>query len=106
LSDKFSTQNFLKDGDALSPLLFKFALEYVNRKVKENQVGQKLNWAHQLLVYADDVNLLGDNTDTIKKNTETVTDINKESGLNINEEKTKYSYMLLVHHQNAGQNMT
>jgi hypothetical protein len=31
----------------------------------------KLNVTHQLLAYADDVNLLGDNVDTIKKNTET-----------------------------------
>jgi hypothetical protein len=39
-------------------------------KVQENQVGLKLNRIHQLLVYADDVNLLGDNVDNIKKNTE------------------------------------
>jgi hypothetical protein len=54
---------------------------------------------HQLLVYAHDVNLLGDNT---KKNRETLTDDSKEVGLEINVEKTKY--MLLSHHQNAGQN--
>jgi hypothetical protein len=41
-------------------------------------VGLKLNVTHQLLVYADDVNLLGDNTDTIKKNTETLTDAREE----------------------------
>jgi hypothetical protein len=35
--------------------------------MQENHVGLKLNGAHQLLAYADDVNLLGDNTDTIKK---------------------------------------
>jgi hypothetical protein len=45
---------------------------------------------------------LEDNIDTIKKNTETVTDTSKEVGLEVNAEKTKY--MLLSHHQNAGQN--
>jgi hypothetical protein len=64
----------LKQEDALSPLLFNFALEYAIRKVQENQVGLKLNGTHQLLAYTDNVHLLGDNTDTIKKNTETVID--------------------------------
>jgi hypothetical protein len=55
-----------------------------------------LNGIHQLLAYADDVNLLGDNIDSIKKNTETLIDASKEDGLEINVEKTKY--MLLSHH--------
>jgi hypothetical protein len=71
-------------------------------QVQDNQVGLKLNKTHQLLVYADDVNLLGDNMDTIKKNTHTFIDASKEVGLEVITEKTKY--MLLSHHQNAGQN--
>jgi hypothetical protein len=65
-------------------------------------VGLKLNGTHLLLVYADDVNLLGDNIDTMKKNTETLIGVSKEVGLKVNSEKTKY--MLMSHHQNAGQN--
>jgi hypothetical protein len=48
-------------------LLFNFALEYAIKKIQENQVGLKLNKTYQVLVYADDINLLGDNADTIKK---------------------------------------
>jgi hypothetical protein len=52
-------------------------------------------------VYVDDVNLLGDNTDTVKKITTTLTDASNEAALEVNTEKTKY--MLLSRHQNAGQ---
>jgi hypothetical protein len=57
LSDAFTKQNDLKEGDALAPLLFNFSLEYTIKNVQENQVELTLNWTHQLLVYADDVNL-------------------------------------------------
>jgi hypothetical protein len=50
-------------------------------------VGLKLNGTHQLLAYADDVNLLGDNIDIINKNTETLIDASKEVGLEVNIEK-------------------
>jgi hypothetical protein len=69
LSHSFPIQNGLKQGDALTPLLFNFGLEYAIRKVKENHVGLKFNGTRQLLAYADDVNLLEDNIDIINKNT-------------------------------------
>jgi hypothetical protein len=59
-------------------------------------MGQKLNGTHQLLAYADDVNLLGDNVDTINKNTETLIDASRGVTLEVNVEKTKY--MLVSRH--------
>jgi hypothetical protein len=47
-------------------------------------VGLKLDGTHQLLVYADDVNLLGNNIDIIKKNTQTLIGATKAVGLEVN----------------------
>jgi hypothetical protein len=63
------------------------------------QVGLKLNGTH---AYADDMNRLGDNMQTMKKNTETLIDASKEVGLELNVEKAKC--ILLSLHQNVGQN--
>jgi hypothetical protein len=63
-----------------------FASEYAIRKVQEKQVGLKMNGTHQLPPYADDVNLLEDDIETIKRNTrntESLIDASKEVGLEI-----------------------
>jgi hypothetical protein len=54
LSDMFFIKNGLKQGDALSLLLFNFTLGYTGRRVQTNKEGLKLNGTHQFLVHADD----------------------------------------------------
>jgi hypothetical protein len=51
----------------LIKMFFNSDIEYAIRKVQESQVGLKLNGTHQLLAYAGDVSILGDNIDTINK---------------------------------------
>jgi len=100
VSDRFPIRNGLKQGEALSPLLFNFALEYAIRRVQINQDGLKVNGTHQLLAYADDVNILGGSEHTVKKNAEALVAATKEIGLGINVHKTKY--MIVLRDQNAG----
>jgi hypothetical protein len=117
-----------KKGDALSLVLFNFALECAIR-VCASQEDLKLNGTHQLLVYAGDVNILGGSIHTrwfkydrdnlwlvytqivpvifeppctIRKNTQALLPASKEIGLEVNAEKTKH--MVMSRDQNAEQN--
>jgi len=81
MSDMFPIKNGLKQGDALSQLFFNFALEYTIRRVQVNQDGLKLNGTHWLLVYADDVNIVGGSVYTIQENAEALKVAVKETGL-------------------------
>jgi hypothetical protein len=92
----------LKQGDALSPLLFNFALEYTIRIVHVNQDGLKISSVHHLLAYTDDVNILGGSVHAVKKNTEALVAATKKIGLEVNADKTKC--MVMSRDQNAGRN--
>jgi len=100
VSDRFPIRNGLKQGDALSPMLFNFALEYAIRRVQVNQDGLKLNGTLQLLVYADDVNILGGSIHTLKENAEALVASTREIGMEVSADKTKY--MVMSRDQNAG----
>jgi hypothetical protein len=68
-------------------LLFNLALEYAIRRVQANQECLKVNGTHQLLVYVDDVNILGGSIHTVRKNTEALLITSKETGLEVNADK-------------------
>ena len=70
--------------------------------LQENRIGLELNGKHQLLVYADDVNMLGQNLQTVRENAEIFIKTSKDIGLEINFENTKY--MIISRHENVIQN--
>jgi len=100
LSEMFPIRKGLKQGDTLSPLIFNFALEYAIKRVQVNQDGLILNGTHQLLPYADDVNILGGSVHIVKENVEALVAATKETGLEVNTDKSKY--MVMSRHRNAG----
>ena len=105
LFNMFPIRNGLKQGDVLSTLLFNFALEYATRMVQVNQDGLKLNGTHQILAFADNVNtlVLGGTVHTVKENAKALVVASKETGLEVNADKTKY--MIMSRDQNAGRRL-
>ena len=83
----------MKQGDALSPLFFNFALEYTISWVQVHQDGLKLNGTRQLLVCAANVNILRGSVHTVKENAEALVVASKETGLEINADRTKRMVM-------------
>jgi len=79
---------------------FNFALEYAIRRVQVNQDGLKLSGTHQLLAYADDVNMLGGSIHTLMENAEALVAATREIGLEVSADKNKY--MVMSRDQNAG----
>jgi len=93
LSDMFPIRNGLKQGDTLLSLLFNSSLEYAIRRVQVYQDGLKLDGTHQLLVNADDVNILVESVHTINKEAEALVVASEETDLEENADKTKYMVM-------------
>ena len=81
LSSSFPIGNCLLQEDSLSPLLFNFVLEYVIKKVQEINLGLDMNDNHQVIAYADDVNLIGDNIRIIERNAGVLLNAYKDIGL-------------------------
>ena len=85
----FPIRNSLKQKGALSPLFVNFTSDYAIMQVQVNQDGLKLSCTHLLLVYADDVNILGGSVHTVKENKAALVVANKEIGLEVNADKAK-----------------
>jgi hypothetical protein len=96
----FRIWNSWEQGDALSVLIFNFALVYGIRRIEGYLNGLKLNGTDQLWFYADGVNILGRSLHTVKENTDVLVVASKEIGLEVNGDKTKY--MVMSRDQNVG----
>ena len=81
-------------------MLSNFALVCAIKMVPENLDGLKFNGTNQLLAYADNVNILGRSVHSMKKSTEAFVTASKETGLEVNADKTKY--IITSRDQNAG----
>ena len=72
-------------------MLFNCTLEYAIRRFQVNQDDLKLNGTHQLVVYADGVNILRGSVQTVKENGEALAVVSMETGQEVNANKSMYS---------------
>ena len=70
----------MKQGDALSPLIINFDLEYAIRKAQETRLRLDMNGTNQVLNYADDVDLRGDVIRKVERKTEVLLKACKDIG--------------------------
>ena len=96
LSDMFPVKNDLKQGQALSPLLFNSSLEYAIKSVQVNQNGLKLNVTYKFLLYGDYINILGGSVQEISS---------EDTGLEVNADKTKYVDISLCQNTRRSHNL-
>lgn len=102
MSEDFLIETGLRQGNALSPILFKIAQESVVKRVQEDSIGLKIGEENVVMAaYTDDIILMGETEDQVRNTANKLIEEGKNIGLNINEDKTKY---LIVsrwqHHQN------
>jgi hypothetical protein len=98
LCDTFPIQNDLKQGDVIV-IAFQFIFRICHQKGPKYQEGFQLNGTHQLLIFADDGNILCQNINTIKENKEALLQSSMEVGLEVSREKIKY--VIVPYQQNA-----
>jgi hypothetical protein len=95
-------KNGLKQGYAFSPLLFNFALHFTIRRIQANLDGVKLNGTHQLLVYADNVNILtGWKRTYYNKNTDALVVTSEETGLEVNAHMPPSEYRTISQYEDS-----
>ena len=93
MSDVFLIKSVLKQRDALSPLLFKLCFRLAVKRAQVKQDGLKLNGTYHILFYADDVNVFCGRVHTLENFKDALVFARKETGLEVNADKTKYMVM-------------